>query len=1034
VRCLHRFIRTTLVCLTALFWAQLVSAQSRHCYECHGDKEAEYNQSVVHDPVAKKDCESCHKRHGFSQSLVLKSEGKELCTGCHTDYEANNTGSVVHQAVKEELCWTCHEPHASPRENLIREVDGQTACFVCHVEMVAPERQANVHPPFAEEACATCHFPHAGERPSLVRDDVESLCASCHDLNSSGYLAAHPESARGLTCTTCHDPHNSESPGLLAAGLHPVMADGDCSSCHDSESPGAGDLVAESPDLCLTCHDHIEVETSERNSHVPAAEGECLTCHDPHTSLQSALLVEPQGDLCGQCHGSARDAEHPFDHVPYKDGNCTGCHEPHGGDHEALLVQSDNTLCTSCHTDSAFVNPQHAAAEDDCRTCHTPHASARPVLLAEDGQTLCVACHEIDESRPVGHEPYSSGGCIYCHAPHASDQTHLVRAEPERLCVNCHTDVARALAAPHAHEPASNCQGCHETHHGDRDNLLVEEVSDLCAGCHELAVAPTDGVVHAPYASGDCGGCHNPHGSFEESLIGPRRQEVMTPAGPVLKYPTLDTTQASLCNTCHGDLVASWDSSAVQHQPVADGECDVCHTPHAGHAGLLSERVDKMCGNCHDVGPTMIRKHSGVRITGANCVDCHNPHASDEPALLNPIKHPPYAEGECATCHVEDGDAIEKTLIEQPPTLCANCHEDYAEGGRAVIVHAPVANGDCVECHAAHAGVESSLLLEKAPALCSKCHEVQLTGAVVHRPVRDGECLACHPAHRATGTALTSAQGPQLCLGCHEDLSQRLDVQTVHAPVLDDCGTCHVPHTGDQPALLVSELGSLCGSCHERDAGWNAKHLGGEVTGGCVSCHDPHAVPRGRPALMYEFEHQPFAAGDCESCHDGPGPAPAAVCDDCHGEYLEAALKVEHPHPPVTGLECLSCHRAHASPVPSLLPGNGPRTCGGCHEQVTGEAQHVHPPLEECQTCHAPHGNNNQGMLTIASESELCGSCHENSEEMHFHPMGGEVIDPNTSAPLVCSGCHDPHLSDEEAMLKANPSRELCVLCHSMSH
>jgi predicted CXXCH cytochrome family protein len=502
----------------------------------------------------------------------------------------------------------------------------------------------------------------------------------------------------------------------------------------------------------------------------------------------------------------------------------------------------------------------------------------------------------------------------------------------------------------------------------------------------------------------------------------------------VIKYPDVDSTWASLCGVCHGDQMKEWDSLEVVHAPMAKGRCDACHAAHTGHDGLISDRVDRVCGQCHDIGPSMTSKHGGIDLNRANCVDCHNPHASATAGLLNPVMHPPFADAECASCHREEAGRLQRELAEEPPALCANCHEDYSQGGPAVTVHAPVESGECTACHSAHAAVEEHLLRARGPALCSDCHELDVTGVSVHRPVADADCLTCHPAHRAEGDELTVRQGSDLCFECHTDLAERFKVQLVHAPVDEDCGHCHTSHAADQPHLLKSELGDLCAGCHTPDAAWRAKHLGGEIKGGCIQCHDPHAVPRGQKALLYEYEHEPFAAGDCESCHTAGLSQKPVDCTLCHDEVLAAAVAKPVTHPPVVDAECLACHSAHAAPVPHLLPGDGPRTCGGCHESVTAATAYVHPPLATCQTCHDAHGGEHARLLTAATEDELCVTCHEGSRERHFHPMGDEVIDPNTRAPLTCSGCHDPHRSDYENLLRAEPRRGLCVLCHEVMH
>ncbi len=66
--------------------ASLLSGRSdaqprRRCYDCHQKAQDEYAQKkVVHDPVKAEDCESCHKRHGFAQKLILQKDLPELCT------------------------------------------------------------------------------------------------------------------------------------------------------------------------------------------------------------------------------------------------------------------------------------------------------------------------------------------------------------------------------------------------------------------------------------------------------------------------------------------------------------------------------------------------------------------------------------------------------------------------------------------------------------------------------------------------------------------------------------------------------------------------------------------------------------------------------------------------------------------------------------------------------------------------------------------------------------------------------------------
>jgi len=47
----------------------------RPCYDCHGQAKADFQKKAfIHAPVKSEDCESCHKRHGFAQKLVLQAD------------------------------------------------------------------------------------------------------------------------------------------------------------------------------------------------------------------------------------------------------------------------------------------------------------------------------------------------------------------------------------------------------------------------------------------------------------------------------------------------------------------------------------------------------------------------------------------------------------------------------------------------------------------------------------------------------------------------------------------------------------------------------------------------------------------------------------------------------------------------------------------------------------------------------------------------------------------------------------------------
>lgn len=45
---------------------------AKPCLDCHTKTLPEYQKKYIHEPMAKKDCEACHNRHGKIAVLSLK--------------------------------------------------------------------------------------------------------------------------------------------------------------------------------------------------------------------------------------------------------------------------------------------------------------------------------------------------------------------------------------------------------------------------------------------------------------------------------------------------------------------------------------------------------------------------------------------------------------------------------------------------------------------------------------------------------------------------------------------------------------------------------------------------------------------------------------------------------------------------------------------------------------------------------------------------------------------------------------------------
>ena len=88
---------------------------------------------------------------------------------------------------------------------------------------------------------------------------------------------------------------------------------------------------------------------------------------------------------------------------------------------------------------------------------------------------------------------------------------------------------------------------------------------------------------------------------------------------------------------------------------------------------------------------------------------------------------------------------------------------------------------------------------------------------------------------------------------------------------------------------------------------------------------------------------------------------------------------------------------------------------------------------EVCVFCHTPHGGSDGSLLVETNRMTLCMGCHDDAPQMHFHPMGDKVKNPDNKGKIVCTSCHSPHNSSQKALLLGDPVRGLCVRCHDPS-
>jgi predicted CXXCH cytochrome family protein len=138
------------------------------------------------------------------------------------------------------------------------------------------------------------------------------------------------------------------------------------------------------------------------------------------------------------------------------------------------------------------------------------------------------------------------------------------------------------------------------------------------------------------------------------------------------------------------------------------------------------------------------------------CLNCHNPHASKQAALLR-----------------------QDTMT----NLCGSCHKDSVmKIEKAESKHNPVQAGMCTTCHSPH-GSDSVLLMKmpKIIELCGTCHDFSKhsTHPVGEKAIDQRnknltvDCRSCHKAHGSDQKHLTIFEGrTDLCVQCHREMKR----------------------------------------------------------------------------------------------------------------------------------------------------------------------------------------------------------------------------------------------------------------------
>lgn len=151
----------------------------------------------------------------------------------------------------------------------------------------------------------------------------------------------------------------------------------------------------------------------------------------------------------------------------------------------------------------------------------------------------------------------------------------------------------------------------------------------------------------------------------------------------------------------------------------------------------------------------------------------------------------------------------------------------------------------------------------------------------------------------------------------------------------------------------------------------------------------------------------------------------AASCSDCH-ELGDGGAAAKSIHPPYGDGECGSCHLDHGETPGLLLTGEGNALCRECHDTSVPGFAKAHNDFNgsgaSCTGCHDPHHSPLESLLRPDRHRPVvdgkCKSCHR---------KGGELLLPKVR--LLCMSCH-PRESFAGVSVHEPVRKGECLKCH----
>lgn len=266
--------------------------------------------------------------------------------------------------------------------------------------------------------------------------------------------------------------------------------------------------------------------------------------------------------------------------------------------------------------------------------------------------------------------PVVTSGSAPDETPEKGEQASYIGSE---ACETCHANLAKdfwrtakgkVFLKPRNEAERRGCESCHgpaSAHLNDPSTGVIAfrkekpgEISANCLACHQKDKA-TMSWKKGTHSRGDlsCLTCHKVHNSGKGMLRKPGKEA---------------------CLDCHKTVEGTFKMPSRHPLKEEKVTCSDCHNPHSPQVKTTGVSLQQTCTRCHQEkrGPFAFSH----RPVAQDCLSCHSPHGSANPALLT-LRQPSL----CLQCHT----ILPAThrLSDSQFRQCTHCHQDIHGSNRS---------------------------------------------------------------------------------------------------------------------------------------------------------------------------------------------------------------------------------------------------------------------------------------------------------------------------------------------------------------